>query len=298
VIRAQAQKGLIRFSGSPLNERLKRAFDGYEEFIGLKEVKKTQLNVLASESEFVTSSKIRRGVQNQLIELQDSLKQVRQKLDSTHRSDETYLELITNEHKLIKKEIELVKNLRQMEDTERDLFSRFSQTLRDAHEVERLRQEKTKYLSLIGSVAGAILGIIATSINHALKMKDVKQLVKAIETQNAVNTELILNGTSNQVKTSDEEIQTTSSSSQTSSDPVIHEVRFQGKEETTSGDATSTPSSTSSSTPSSDPHWAELLSNTESNLEYKMKVNSLTTVVLTYALIAISVPILMRIFGD
>jgi len=56
-------------------------------------------------------------------------------LDKTHRGDENYLELITSEHKLIKNELGVLKNLGSCENVERDLFSTFSQTLRNAHEV-------------------------------------------------------------------------------------------------------------------------------------------------------------------
>lgn len=55
--------------------------------------------------------------------------------DSLHRGDEKYLELITNEHELIKNELKLISNLNANEEIERDLFNRFSNELRNAHEV-------------------------------------------------------------------------------------------------------------------------------------------------------------------
>lgn len=57
-------------------------------------------------------------------------------IDSTTRSDESYLQLITKEHQLIKNEMLMVNSLRSLEETERDLFTKFSQKLRDAHEVK------------------------------------------------------------------------------------------------------------------------------------------------------------------
>lgn len=51
------------------------------------------------------------------------------------RSDEAYLELITSEHKLMKNEISLLNSLRSQEELERELFTSFSQRLREAHEV-------------------------------------------------------------------------------------------------------------------------------------------------------------------
>lgn len=51
------------------------------------------------------------------------------------RSDESYLDLITNEHKMIRNELELLDSLRSQEEVERELFSSYSQRVREAHVV-------------------------------------------------------------------------------------------------------------------------------------------------------------------
>ena len=48
---------------------------------------------------------------------------------------------------------------------------------------EKIRQEKLKYISLIGSVIGALLGIIATSINHSIRKRDLNSLTRSLEKQ-------------------------------------------------------------------------------------------------------------------
>ena len=53
-----------------------------------------------------------------------------------------------------------------------------------------MRQERSKYLSLIGSLIGAALGIIGTSVNHALKNRDFKKILHAIELQNSLQEDL------------------------------------------------------------------------------------------------------------
>lgn len=127
-----------------------------------------------------------------------------------------------------------------------------------------MRQEKTKYLSIIGSVVGAVLGIIATSINHALKMRDVRQLVKIIETQNLVNSKpetTVLTSTSDNVKSYQV--------AQSQTEPFQNENQI-----------------------------VQIITTTESNLEYKMKINSLTTVIATYALLAVTLPIIIKFLTD
>ncbi|RWS21405.1 hypothetical protein B4U80_06460 [Leptotrombidium deliense] len=199
--------------------------------------------------------------------IQEQLKQIRQKLDTIQRSDEAYLELVTNEHKLIRTEIQLVKQLKLVEETERDNFNKFSRKLREAHEVERLRQEKSKYLSLIGSVVGALLGIIATSINHALKMKDFKQLVKAIETKNVSLTS------------------------------VVEDEQFTDKEiQVATLDVTGAKVLIQENLEESNKKIEEIMLNAETNLEYRMKINAIVTVVMTYALIAVTIPLIMKFF--
>ncbi|XP_074596842.1 mitochondrial potassium channel-like [Brevipalpus obovatus] len=151
---------------SPPTKQYQKVMDVYENFTGMKEVKSTQQNVLTAEQAFVDSAKLRRNIQNDLHRVQKDLKQIRRKLESMSRSDESYLDLITNEHKMIKNELELLNSLRSQEEVERELFSSYSQRVREAHVFERLRQEKLKYVSFFGPVIGAILGM---SVNHFRK---------------------------------------------------------------------------------------------------------------------------------
>ena len=186
---------------------------------------------------------------------------------------------------MIKNEIQLIDSFRKLEETERNLFEKFSQKLRDAHEVrhylqtyyliffsndkkvERLRQEKTKYLSVIGSIVGACLGIIGTSINYGFKKRDFNRMLNLIETQNSEFNRV----TESRLKPLEAEqsqpIPMTSKNSMQTQTEHINEETI-----------------------------VETILNTGSNLEYKMKVNTLATVVLTYALIAVTIPLILRVF--
>ena len=178
-IRTAVDRSRTLIYGEP--SLLKRMVDSYEDFIGVKEVRNIQLKVLSAESQFTQHNRERRHAFDQLKSVQEQLKQVRSKLDSVSRADEAYLDLVTNEHRLIRQEKLLDEQLTQKGEVERNSFQVFSQQLRDSQEVERLRQEKTKYLSLLGSLVGALLGVIATTINYALKKSDFKRILEAIE---------------------------------------------------------------------------------------------------------------------
>jgi hypothetical protein len=49
--------------------------------------------------------------------------------------------------------------------------------VRNSHERERAQAEKTKYWSIIGSIIGACIGIIGTTINNRLRMAELRRLV-------------------------------------------------------------------------------------------------------------------------
>lgn len=84
---------------------------------------------------FTDASKARREAQACIMKLQEELKRLRQKLDSTNRADENYLTLLTEEHKLIKNEFSLMEQLRKSEEEEREMFSIFSNRLRESQDV-------------------------------------------------------------------------------------------------------------------------------------------------------------------
>ena len=50
-----------------------------------------------------------------------------------------------------------------------------SNAVRNSHEKERAQAEKTKYWSVLGSVIGACIGIIGTTINNRMRMRELRQ---------------------------------------------------------------------------------------------------------------------------
>ncbi len=78
---------------------------------------------------------------------------------------------------MLKEERNLLDEFQQTEKLERQCFSRLSNAVRDSHEKERAQAEKTKYWSVIGSVVGTCIGILGTTINNRLRMRELRQLV-------------------------------------------------------------------------------------------------------------------------
>ena len=63
------------------------------------------------------------------------------------------------------------------EKAERDYFSALSMAVRDSQEKERAQAEKSKYWSIIGSICGAVIGIVGTSVNNWARMRELRRLM-------------------------------------------------------------------------------------------------------------------------
>ena len=127
--------------------------------------------------------------QQQMLNIQKSLREIHAELDRTARGEDRYLQLITKvittketlrtalsnslrlifghglttkfppqEHSLLKEDRALLAEFRATEKQEYDHFSLLSFALRESHEKERAQAEKTKYWSIIGSITGTIIG--------------------------------------------------------------------------------------------------------------------------------------------
>lgn len=81
-------------------------------------------------------------------------------MEKLSRTDDAYLEFFKNEHDLAKKEKLAQMELKKQDDVERQLFASLQIALRESQEKEKMRVERTKYWSIIGSVVGALAGMI------------------------------------------------------------------------------------------------------------------------------------------
>jgi len=150
----------------------------YENFVGLTDVKEAQVRVVQTEKQFINSQENRRATQKAINDIQQTLKSLYDELERTNRGQNKYLELVTKEHHVLQEQSVLTEKLNVAEREEREAFSKLSRAVRDSHESERAQAEKTKYWSVIGSIIGTCLGILGTTINNRLRMRELRQLVK------------------------------------------------------------------------------------------------------------------------
>lgn len=63
------------------------------------------------------------------------------------------------------------------EEGEREKFALFSAGVRESHEKERARAERTKNWSIIGSVLGAIIGVMGSTYINRVRLQELKSLL-------------------------------------------------------------------------------------------------------------------------
>ena len=274
----------------------------------------------------------RREKQLALSEVQSQLRSLSAELEKVHRGEERYLALLTEEHAIIKEENRLREELTVVEELERTKFAALSSSVRDSHEKERARAERTKYWSVIGSVVGAVIGIAGTSINNYLRMRELRGIVTnsaegGIETRGLV-TQLseTMKSQHNQLQSFIADLRTfvtpAGSGAKTAVEPVNGTVKpsesvqkvethtkeimelIQKQDSTIKKEMKEIKDFLSTAKITDDegntvyiaPMVENMLENTEKNLEWKMKLNSLWTVTFIYGAFALTIPVLYNMF--
>ncbi|XP_029456968.1 coiled-coil domain-containing protein 51 [Rhinatrema bivittatum] len=173
----EAGKALGRNSLQRISSSATYWWDRYEEFVGLVEVREAQGKVTEAEKAFMVARGIVREARDNVEALQIKMKEIRDRLDRVSREDTQYLELATQEHRLLQEEKRLRTSHVNAEESEREKFSLFSAAVRESHEKERSRAEKTKNWSIIGSVLGAVIGVLGSTYINRVRLQELKSLV-------------------------------------------------------------------------------------------------------------------------
>uniref|UniRef100_A0A914WSS1 Coiled-coil domain-containing protein 51 n=1 Tax=Plectus sambesii TaxID=2011161 RepID=A0A914WSS1_9BILA len=302
----------------------------YEDAIGLTAVKQAQEKVIAAENMFSSCQEKRREKQEEIKRIQYRLKEIHSDLDKTSRGEDRYLQLLTEEHKIIKEERHLLDDFQGYENEERNSFHRLSACLRESHEKERERGERTKYWSIFGSLIGAILGIMGTTINNRMRMRELRDIVE--DASDPARVKLLLTELSTLVHTQQQHVgqfigdikgiiapdspKTNLASIQLNKDllaqddkqtaQILKAIKDQDAKIDKELDQLKRLIAVEHGHASEEaggpsvvyvgPDMETLLDQTERNLESKMKLQTVMNVVLVYAALAVTVPVLYAIF--
>ncbi|XP_039627006.1 mitochondrial potassium channel [Polypterus senegalus] len=153
----------------------------YEEFVGINEVRDAQAKVTEAEKQFMVARGIVGEAHDSLETHLLKLREIRDRLDRVSREESRYLELATEEHRLLQEERRLRSSYENAEEAEREKFALFSASVRESHEKERSRAERTKNWSIIGSVLGGIIGVLGSTYINRVRLKELKALLLEAE---------------------------------------------------------------------------------------------------------------------
>lgn len=155
------------------NDRLDWLNSHYDRITGVSELRQIHVKIIEAESRYKDTTKKRKSCQDRIDDLSGKVQDVRDKLDTTNRSSDSYLRLITTEHQLLKERTSLEIELTHLKNEEQSSFDNMSEHLRHNFTLERLRQERARYMNIITlclSVVGSMVALISQ------KRRDQKRL--------------------------------------------------------------------------------------------------------------------------
>ncbi|XP_014677472.1 PREDICTED: coiled-coil domain-containing protein 51-like [Priapulus caudatus] len=254
-------------SKSPVAARVGRWMQMYEDFIGITEVKEAQNGVLLAEQRFRVAQDGRRETQAEIQLVQMRLKDMHGELDKVSRGEDRYLRLVTRETRRHQIGATLLAGVRlRARQRSADRFAALATAVRESHEREREYAEKTKYWSLIGSVWARPIASRATTVAQHVRLRELGDIAAATD---AGRTESLVGDGATHAE--------------------MERVRALVAAATACEDAGFVVAY-------AEPRLREVVAEGADDLEWRVKVNSIGTVVFVYAAFALTLPVLYNIF--
>ncbi|XP_041765009.1 mitochondrial potassium channel-like [Anopheles merus] len=164
--------------------KLYEAQSFYDEFSGMNEVKVAQNKVIEIQDQLQLVQERRRHILLELTLVRKQLQDIHIELQKATRGEHRYVELIKQEFDVLAREKEKNQIFQIIDQEERELFSHLTAAVKTSHEKERTQANNVKYWSIIASGVGALLGIVATSINYYFRNTQFETIRKAAEENN------------------------------------------------------------------------------------------------------------------
>ncbi|CAK1593056.1 unnamed protein product [Parnassius mnemosyne] len=167
-----------KFKYATVSKKFQDLVSRYEKFTGVEEIMAIQNTVIEAQERFIGAQERRRDLGRQLASIEARLKELHAEMQNTMKGDEKYLQLCTEEHKLIIQERALRTMFSDAEREERELFASMSGAVKLGHERERAHAERNKYWYIVASIFGTVLGIAGSTINNRLKMAEFRDMME------------------------------------------------------------------------------------------------------------------------
>ncbi|XP_072384278.1 uncharacterized protein [Diabrotica undecimpunctata] len=203
-------------------ERIEHLNKWYTKIIGLDEVKVYQDRVTSLQDQLLATQTKRRELNRQLTEVRQQAQEIQSQIQHIDRKEkfDVYCQLISGEREVLNLERSVSATFQEYDQAERDLFTAFTNAVRDSQEKQRSQLEYSKYFGLTLSIIGSFLAFLYTffwrqdlklyidqkissinvgnietsiveSINH--HMQDIKQLERSNREDILINKKVLRN---------------------------------------------------------------------------------------------------------
>ncbi|XP_076254612.1 mitochondrial potassium channel-like [Rhynchophorus ferrugineus] len=158
-----------------VSQKLSDFNNWYMRITGLDKVNLSQEQVTALQSQLLQIQEKRREVGRQLSDIRIKSMELQDEIHKIKRQDdlEKFLDLMKKETEVLKLEKSISKTFQDYDQTERELFTAFSDSIRDSHEKQRAQMEYTKYFGIVLSVTGSFLAFVYST----LKKQQLKNII-------------------------------------------------------------------------------------------------------------------------
>ncbi|XP_037028391.1 mitochondrial potassium channel-like [Bradysia coprophila] len=148
-----------------LQNKWTNAYTFYERVFHMDEVRQAHMKVMDLQEKLLEAQENRRMLQSKLSDIKSQLEAVHDDIMNTPRNDR-YLELIKRDLQLRATDTDITEKFKWAESFERELFTHLTAAVKLSHEKEQVYATTTKYWSVIASIIGTMLGVLATMLSY------------------------------------------------------------------------------------------------------------------------------------
>ncbi|KAF5283110.1 hypothetical protein FQA39_LY17417 [Lamprigera yunnana] len=156
---AEAPKYINKVKDELIVRKVTEANKWYTKVLGLDEVQYQQQRVILLQEKLLDVQEKRREIARNLMAIRKHSNELQEQLHKVKRQDDMqlFLDLMKAETELLKEEIETTDLFNVCDREEREIFTAFTNAVKDSHEKQRAQLEYTKYFGIILSILGSFL---------------------------------------------------------------------------------------------------------------------------------------------
>ncbi|CAH1112661.1 unnamed protein product [Psylliodes chrysocephalus] len=177
-------------------DKIKHLNRWYTKIIGLDEVKVYQERVTALQDQLLKTQTKRRELNTHLTEIRQKALEIQSQIQHIDRKEkfDAYCHLINDERTILNMERTANATFKEYDQAERELFTAFTNAVRDSQEKQRSQLEYSKYITMVLSLVGSFIAFLFTFFwKHDLKLyihNEVSSIKPSIPTDVLVQKEM------------------------------------------------------------------------------------------------------------